>query len=216
MAATARGDGPGADGGARSGTGTGAAGAVALPASVETRAAYFLGEEGVAKLSSERALAFTGLLESGRRLTRELEGELEAAHGLSFSALGLLGRMAAAERRTLRLTTLARDMGLSLSRVSRVVDSLEGRGLLERRPCPADARATNAHLSTAGAALARSAQATHRAGVERRFFGKLSDEQVANLAAAFTSLLDGAESTCPDAEPACPGVEPICPTPDGL
>src|ERR1700691_1886466 len=149
----ARSGGAGASGGAGGGGGARAAAAVALPASVGTRAAYFLGEEGVANLSPERALAFTGLLESGRRLTRELEGELEAAHGLSFSALGLLGRMAAAERRTLRLTILARDMGLSLSRVSRVVDSLEGCGLLERRPCPADARATNAHLTAAGAAL---------------------------------------------------------------
>ncbi|HSZ68881.1 MAG TPA: MarR family transcriptional regulator [Solirubrobacteraceae bacterium] len=162
----------------------------ALPASVATRAAYFLGEEGVAGLSPEQALAFTGLLEASRRLTRELEGELEAVHGLSFSALGLLGRMAAAERGTLRLTLLARDMGLSLSRVSRVVDTLEGRGLLVREQCPADARATNAHLTAAGLALAREAQATHRAGVQRRFFAKLSPAQIAVLAAAFTSLLD--------------------------
>ncbi len=169
----------------------------ALPASVATRAAYFLGEDGVACLSPAKALAFAGLLETGRRLTRELEGELEAAHGLSFSALGLLGRMAAAEQRTLRLTILARDMGLSLSRVSRVVDTLEGRALLTREPCPADARATNAHLTPAGLALTRAAQATHRAGVQRRFFEKLSDEQVAVLAEAFTSLLDGAAPTCP-------------------
>jgi DNA-binding MarR family transcriptional regulator len=167
------------------------------PDSVATRAAYFLGAEGVACLSPERALAFTGLLEAGRRLTRELEGELEAAHGLSFSALGLLGRMAAAERMTLGLTILARDMGLSLSRVSRVVDMLEGRALLVREQCPSDARATNAHLTPAGLALARKAQATHRAGVERRFFEKLDAEQVAVLAAAFTNLLDGATPTCP-------------------
>jgi DNA-binding MarR family transcriptional regulator len=167
-----------------------------LPANVATRAAYFLGAEGVARLSPEQALAFTGLLEVGRRLTRELEGELEAAHGLSFSALGLLGRMAAAERGTLRLTILARDMGLSLSRVSRVVDTLEARGLLEREQCPADARATNAHITSVGLALARKAQAAHRAGVERRFFARLSEEQVAVLAAAFTSLLDGAAPTC--------------------
>ena len=110
-----------------------------LPSDVATRAAYFLGEEGVACLSPQHALAFVGLLESGRRLTRELEGELECEHGLSFSALGVLGRLAAAPKRTLRLTVLAQDMGLSLSRVSRIVDALESRGLLEREQCPADA-----------------------------------------------------------------------------
>jgi DNA-binding MarR family transcriptional regulator len=174
-----------------------------LPTNVATRAAYFLGGEGVARLSPQQALAFTGLLEVGRRLTRELEGELEVAHGLSFSALGLLGRMAAAERGTLRLTTLAQDMGLSLSRVSRVVDALEGNGLLERVQCPADARATNAQLTRAGLVLVREAQATHRAGVRRRFFEKLSEEQVGVLAAAFTALLDGAQPTCVEEPPAC-------------
>jgi DNA-binding MarR family transcriptional regulator len=169
---------------------------VTLPAGVATRAAYFLGEQGVAQLSAEQALAFTGLLESGRRLTRELEGELEAAHGLSFSALGVLGSLALAPERTLRLTILARDMGLSLSRVSRIVDALEGRGLLERQQCPADARATNAWLTTAGLALAREAQATHRAGVERGFFAKLSETQVRVLAEALGGLLDGSPAAC--------------------
>jgi DNA-binding MarR family transcriptional regulator len=179
----------------------------ALPTEVATRAAYFLGDEGVARLSPEQALAFTGLLEASRHLTRELEGELEAAHGLSFSALGLLGRMAAAERGTLRLTMLAHDMGLSLSRVSRVVDSLEGRELLERVPCPADARAINAHLTPAGLALVRKAQATHWAGVERHFFEMLSEEQVRMLAAAFTNVLDGATPACAT-EPAACATEP--------
>jgi DNA-binding MarR family transcriptional regulator len=164
---------------------------------VAPRAAYFLGAEGAACLSAEQALAFTGLLEAGRVLGRELEGELEAAHGLSFSALGLLGQMVAAEGGTLRLTKLAQEMGLSLSRVSRIVDSLEGRGLLVREACPADARATNAHLTSTGATLVGEAQATHRAGVQRRFFAKLSEAQVTALAGACMSLLDGAEPTCP-------------------
>jgi DNA-binding MarR family transcriptional regulator len=168
----------------------------ALPAAVAMRAAYFLGAEGVACLSAEQALAFTGLIESGRRLLRELESELEAEHGLSFSALGLLGRLAAAPARTLRLTVLAQDMGLSLSRVSRIADSLQERGLIERVSCAQDARAINAHLTRGGAALARRAQATHRAGVRERFFAKLDDEQVAVLAAAFMSLLDGAQPAC--------------------
>lgn len=171
--------------------------AATLPTEVARRAAYFLGEEGVAGLSPEQALAFTGLLEAGRRLTRELEGELEAAYGLSFSALGVLGRLAAAPAGTLRLTALAQDMGLSLSRVSRIVDALEGRGLLERRRCAADARATNACLTAAGTSLARAAQATHRTGVRSRFFSKLDEQLLGALAAALDSLLDGSVPACP-------------------
>jgi len=174
--------------------------AATLPAELARRAAYFLGEEGAAELSAEQARAFTGLLEAGRRLTRELERELEAAHGLSFSALGLLGRLAAAPDRTLRLTVLAQDMGLSLSRVSRVADTLERRGLLERRRCEADARATNARLTSEGVALARAAQATHRDGVRRRFFSKLDERPLDALLAVLDSLLDGSDATCSTAD----------------
>ncbi len=171
-----------------------------LPAEVARRAACFLGEEGVAELSAEQARAFTGLLEAGRRLRRELEHELEVAHGLSFSALGLLGRLAAAPGGTLRLTVLAQDMGLSLSRVSRIADALERRGLLERRRCEADARATNACLIQAGAALARAAQATHRDGVRRRFFSKLDERRLSALVAALDNLLDGTDVPCSAAD----------------
>jgi DNA-binding MarR family transcriptional regulator len=167
-----------------------------LPSEIATRAAYFLGEQGVACLSPQQALAFAGLLESGRRLTRELEADLESEHGLSLSALGLLGRLAAAPARTLRLTVLAQDMGLSLSRVSPIVDALEGRELLEREQCAVDARAINAHLTATGAALARRAQGTHRAGVKRLFFERLDEQQVATLAAVFMNLLDGSEPAC--------------------
>ena len=70
-----------------------------------------------------------------------------------MSMVGLMGRLAAAERRTVRLTDLAGAMGLSLSRVSRIVDILEGRGLVERQASLTDARATNAHLTRKGLLL---------------------------------------------------------------
>ena len=64
----------------------------------------------------------------------ELEAELEAEHGLSISSLELMSRLATSEQGLLRLTTLAEAAGLSLSRVSRILDGLERRGLVERRP----------------------------------------------------------------------------------
>ena len=103
-----------------------------------------------------------------------------------MSAVELLGRLAAADERRLRLSRLAADTGLSLSRVSRIVDTLEARALVERRPCPSDARAINAHLTDAGLMLAREAQATHFADVQRRFFDHLEADEVALLARLFS------------------------------
>jgi DNA-binding MarR family transcriptional regulator len=156
---------------------------------VNARAAYFVGDEGLRAWTPEQVAAWSGVMEGQRRLAREVEAELEAEHGVALSALGLLGRLAAAEGRILRLSTLADDMGLSLSRVSRIVDALEARALVERRPCPSDARATNACLTDAGLGLARRAQGTVFAGIQRRFFDELSDDEVTVLASVFTRFL---------------------------
>jgi DNA-binding MarR family transcriptional regulator len=59
----------------------------------------------------------------------------------------------------MRLSTVASATGLGLSRVSRIIDILERRKLVERPSCPDDARAVDAHLTKAGLALAREAQA---------------------------------------------------------
>ena len=148
--------------------------------------AYVVGEDGLSRWSATHAGAWIGFLEAHRRLTRALDSELEARHALNMSALELLGRLAAAAERRMRLSALAADSGLSLSRVSRIVDALEQRGLVQRRPSPGDARATNAHLTDAGLELALAAQAAHFADVQGRFFDHLDSDEVALLAKLFS------------------------------
>jgi DNA-binding MarR family transcriptional regulator len=155
-----------------------------------------VGADGFPQWSRTYADAWIGLLATHRRLTRELDAELEAAHGLTLSGLELLARLASAPARRLRLSVLAAEAGLSLSRVSRIVDALEGRGLIERQQCPSDARAINAQLTAAGLELARGAQATHLAAVRERFFDHLSGREVAALAGVFGRLSPDAGSSC--------------------
>lgn len=158
------------------------------------KCAYVLGADGLASWDQIHADAWIGLLETHKRLTRALEAELEAEHGLTISALELLGRLAAAENRSLGLSALAGLCGLSLSRVSRIMDSLEARGLVERRSVRADARAVEGHLTDAGLDLVRRAQASHFAAVQRRFFEHLSEEQVHVLADIFSRFAPRAEA----------------------
>ena len=157
---------------------------------------YVVGDDGLASWSKTSADAWVGLLETHRRLTRELDAEVEASHGLSLSGVELLGRLAAADKRRLRLSTLAAVTGLSLSRVSRIVDLLEARKLVERQPCPGDGRAINARLTDAGLRLAREAQATHFAGVQQRFFDQLDADEVATLAGVFARFAPRAAEAC--------------------
>jgi DNA-binding MarR family transcriptional regulator len=158
-----------------------------------------VGDEGLNAWTPTQIAAWTGVMEGQRRLMRQVESELEAGHGLAFSALGLLGRLAAADKRTLRLSTLADEMGLSVSRVSRIVDALEARHLVERRPCTMDARATNARLTRSGLTLARRAQATVYASIQTRFFDELGEDEVAVLASVFTRFLGADPGAAPGA-----------------
>jgi DNA-binding MarR family transcriptional regulator len=140
--------------------------------------------------------AWIGLLETHKRLTRAVDGELEAEHGLSLSALEVLMRLALADDQGLGLSALAVSCGLSLSRISRIMDSLEARGLVERRAVASDARAVQGQLTEAGLELVRGAQATHVAAVQRVFFEHLEDEDVAALARIFSKLLPPGADVC--------------------
>jgi DNA-binding MarR family transcriptional regulator len=168
--------------------------------STSTECAFVLGDDGLAKWSDTHADAWIGLLETHKRLTRTLDAELEAEHGLTLSALEALGRVAAAPGRSLRLSALASECGLSLSRISRIVDSLEARGLVERRAVAADARAVEGHLTDAGLKLVRCAQKAHFESVQRAFFEQLSDEEIATLAAVFSRFAPRAAEACSGSE----------------
>jgi DNA-binding MarR family transcriptional regulator len=155
-----------------------------------------LGEDGLATWSDTHADAWIGLLETHKRLTRTLEAELEAEHGLTLSALEALGRLAAAPGRSLRLSALAAGCGLSLSRISRIMDSLQARGLVERRTVQDDARAVEGHLTNAGMELVRRAQRAHFEAVHRGFFEQLSPEEIATLASVFSRFAPRAAEAC--------------------
>jgi DNA-binding MarR family transcriptional regulator len=160
------------------------------------KCAYVLGDDGLATWSDVHADAWIGLLETHKRLTRALEAEMEAEHGLALSGVEVLGRLAAAGERSLRLSALAAECGLSLSRISRIVDALEARRLVERRSSELDARAVEAHLTDAGLDVARQAQATHFASVQERFFEQLSADEIATLAQVFSRFAPRAAAAC--------------------
>jgi DNA-binding MarR family transcriptional regulator len=161
-----------------------------------TSPSYRIGQDGVTTWPDPHARAWIGLLETHKQLTRMLDAELEARYGLGLSALELLARLAAAEGRCLRLSALAVEAGLSLSRVSRIAGTLEARGLLERKPCADDARAVEAHLTPAGLALMRAGQETHFASVQRHFFDRLAPDELEVLAEVFGRFSPRAAARC--------------------
>jgi DNA-binding MarR family transcriptional regulator len=70
-----------------------------------------------------------------------------------------------------------------------VVKRLEDRDLVERFPCPDDARATNARLTAAGWRKVREAAPGHVANVRQIVIDALTPEQVHQLAAIAEAIL---------------------------
>jgi DNA-binding MarR family transcriptional regulator len=153
--------------------------------------------DGLKYLAPTREAAWLGLLKAHAELTRALDAALSAQHGVTLSAYEVLSRLAHAEDGHLRMTQLAERSGLSLSRVSRVIDQLERRGVAARRSCPTDSRVVHATISESGRALVADAQETFFAVIEERFLGRLTCDEVGLLGQIFARLV----SSGPPAEP---------------
>ena len=156
--------------------------------------------DGLKYLPPAREAAWIGLLQAHSELTRAIDAQLSASHGLSMSAYEVLSRLAHAEDGHLRMSQLAERCQLSLSRVSRVIDTLESRGLAARRSCPGDSRVVHATITPEGRALVAEAQETFFGVIEERFLGRLTCDEIEQLGSLLGRLLEGRlGETCPNA-----------------
>lgn len=111
-----------------------------------------------------------------------LDSQLRRDAGLTHFEYLVLGMLADTPERVLRMSALAARTNATLPRLSHVVTRLEGRGLLMRRPCPEDGRASNVVLTDAGYDAFRDATPRHEATVRRYVFDVLDRDQVADVA----------------------------------
>lgn len=119
-----------------------------------------------------------------------LDHQLRRDSGLTHFEYFVLAMLSEASDRTLRMTSLAQRANATLPRLSHVVRRLEERGLVERRPCPEDGRATNALLTDAGWAEVVAAAPGHVATVRRHVIDALTPAQVGQLAEIAEALLE--------------------------
>jgi len=152
--------------------------------------------EGLKYFAPQRGLAWLGLLQAHAELTRSLDAELQAAHGVSLSAYEMLSRLALCPEGYMRMSDLASATSLSLSRVSRLVDQMEERGLVSRRSCDTDSRIVYAAIDAGGRDLVRNAQETFFSVVDERFFGRLSCAEVEQLGTLLERLVEQGPASC--------------------
>ncbi len=130
------------------------------------------------------------LLDAHSRLTGRLEAELVRSHGISLAEYEVLYRLSDATDRRLRLNELTAHARMTKSGVSRLVDRMQGAGLLHTERCPSDRRGAFAVLTPDGHALFRRAAALHLRGVQDHFGQHLDDSEAAALRAVLERLRD--------------------------
>jgi DNA-binding MarR family transcriptional regulator len=141
------------------------------------------------QLSPLEFSAWAGLLRAHAALVRELDRELEAAHALPLTQYEVLLHLERAPSHRLRMSELARSVLLSQSGVTRLVDRLESRGLVERAPCAEDRRVLWAHMTDAGLRQLTDARPTVIAGIRARFLDRFDDDELRALADAWERVL---------------------------
>ena len=139
-------------------------------------------------LTDPEMRAWRALIQTTTGLLATLDNELQAAHGLSLGDYEVLVHLADAPDRSLRMSDLAGRLHLSPSGMTRRIDGLARAGLVERRQCPTDRRGSNAVITDAGIQALRNAAPTHVRGVREHFVSRLTEQQLANLASALSSV----------------------------
>lgn len=118
-----------------------------------------------------------------------LDSQLRRDAQLSHFEYYALAMLSEAPQRTLRMTALAMLTNATLPRLSHVAQRLEGRGLVERFPCPEDARATNVRLTQAGWDKVLHTAPGHVATVRSYVIDALTCEQLDQLADIADAIL---------------------------
>jgi DNA-binding MarR family transcriptional regulator len=148
----------------------------------------------VRQLDERELRAWRGMLRAHAALTKALDADLDAAHGLPLSSYEVLMYLNDAEDRRMRMRDLAASVILSRSGLTRLADRLEREGLIRRESCSSDARGAFAVLTPAGAEVLAVARATHLAGVRSLFLQHFSDDELEALGDAWDRVVPGSAS----------------------
>jgi DNA-binding MarR family transcriptional regulator len=154
-------------------------------------------DRGDTQLDELQFRAWRALLYAYSLVVPTLDRELVSALGLSLNQFEVLTWLRRAGERGLRMSDLASRVVLSPSGVTRAVDQLERKGLVERCVFEGDKRGSLATLTAEGRALLRKATRVHLQGLREHFLNHLSRTELEQLSTALEVVLDGEGSPLP-------------------
>jgi DNA-binding MarR family transcriptional regulator len=132
--------------------------------------------------------AWVGFLRSHAAITRQLNVDLQNAHGLTLNDYEVMVHLARAEGQMMRRVDLAESVVLTASGITRLLDGLECSGYVEKADSESDARVSYAKLTDAGSKKLAEASATHRSGIDELFTSRYSQSELSTLAELIARL----------------------------
>lgn len=135
-------------------------------------------------------LTWVSLVHAGSHFPQALSRHLQEQLGISLPEQDLLKQLGVAGGE-LRLVDLSRRIFLSKAGVTKMVDRLEGAGLVARVPSETDRRVVNAKLTRAGQKTLDRSRKLVVAWVRTNLRDHLSDKQLLAMKDSLESLLKG-------------------------
>src|SRR5580700_9599612 len=153
----------------------------------------------VEPLSSTEEVLWRAVMRIVKVLPRHLDSDLVRGAGRTASEYTTIMHLSEAPNRELRMSDLATATDLSASRMTRLVDDLQSRGLVTKTASSSDARGNVARLTPRGMAKLKSAWPVHLDSVRRRFLDYIDAAAVEGVAKALAEVAAHLEDT--SAEP---------------
>jgi DNA-binding MarR family transcriptional regulator len=132
-------------------------------------------------LGDDEMAAWLELVRVVTLLPQALDRQLRDDAGIGHVYYQILAMLSAAPEGTLRMSELARLTGISASRLSHAVSSLESRGWVARAACAEDGRGQVARLTDDGFAVLSAAAPGHVETVRAHVIDALTPEQITAL-----------------------------------
>lgn len=139
-------------------------------------------------LDAEEMAAWRSFVDASAAVTAAVDADLTRDHDLTVGEYGVLVLLSESDDDRRRMCDLADALHLSPSGLTRRIDGMARRGLVERTPSTEDRRVMLAGLTPAGRTLLERAAPDHVASVRRHFISRLSRAQLRALGDALRDV----------------------------
>ncbi|GHH61941.1 transcriptional regulator [Streptosporangium violaceochromogenes] len=144
-------------------------------------------------LTSAEQRAWRAHLAAHKLLEHRLDRDLQT-FGLSVNDYEILVNLSESSSHRMRMSDLADATIQSRSRLSHQISRMEAAGLVARETCADDRRGTFAVLTEHGWATIQKVAPHHVASVRQHFIDLLTDDQLHELEAAYTPVVNHLKS----------------------